>query len=72
MNEIKKLQEQVTFQENTIEQLNNALAIQQQQLSQLKKELRLVMKLIQQRRTKSQSDESDAVNTIVHEIPPHY
>lgn len=73
MNELEKLQEQVVFQERTIEQLNDALANQQQQISRLQEELRLLTQLMRQWREDSQSGGSGVGgNTIVHEIPPHY
>lgn len=73
MNEIKKLQEQVAFQELTIEQLNDALANQQQQISRLSEELRLAVKLMQQWRSENPSGAGEGDNqAITHEIPPHY
>lgn len=69
MTELEKLQEQVAFQERTIEQLNDALADQQQQITRLNEELRLAVKLMQQWRSENANDGSAE---ITHEIPPHY
>ncbi len=71
MNELEKLQEQVAFQELTIEQLNIALIEQQQQITKLSEELRLAVKLMRQWRSENQTEVGEG-NTIDHEIPPHY
>ncbi len=70
MNELEKLQEQVAFQELTIEQLNKALIEQQKQITKLSEELRLAVKLMQQWQSGNQT-EGEGGN-IVHELPPHY
>lgn len=72
MNELEKLQEQLAFQERTIEQLNDALADQQQQITRLGEELRLAVKLMQQWREENQADSGVGEGGIIHEIPPHY
>lgn len=71
MNELETLQEQVAFQERTIEQLNEALSSQQQQISHLQEEIRLLTQLMRQWREDSQSG-NNSDNSITHEIPPHY
>lgn len=69
-NSLEVLQEQLAFQEYTIEKLNNALADQQQQISHLREELRLAMQIMQQWRVEggNRAGEGDEKN----EIPPHY
>lgn len=71
MNELQTLQEKIAFQERTIEQLNNALASQQQQISHLQEGLSLLTQLVRQWREDSQSSDSTVASTL-HEIPPHY
>ncbi|PIE45137.1 MAG: SlyX protein [Gammaproteobacteria bacterium] len=70
MDKLEKIQEKIAFQEHTIEQLNDALAGQQQQLTRLSEELRLAMQLIQQWRCENQRDGNDSKPS--DEIPPHY
>lgn len=73
MNEIEKLQEQLAFQERTIEQLNEAVADQQQQMTRLTEELRMAVKLMQQWRNENAGGAGEGDNqTMIHEIPPHY
>ncbi len=69
MNDIEKLQEQVAFQELTLERLNDVVAAQQRQITKLEEELRAAVALMQQWRSENASDEN---TTQVHEIPPHY
>ncbi len=70
MDKLEKIQEQIAFQERSIEQLNVALASQQQQITKLGEELRAAMQLIQQWRSENQHDSSNSQSD--YEIPPHY
>lgn len=82
MNEIEKLQEQISFQEDTIEKLNLALIKQQEQIQRLSEKQHLIIKLLQQWQTDNpdQNEQSNNVGEISqeipqeipHEIPPHY
>lgn len=69
---IEKLQEQLAFQERTIEQLNAALSDQQQQIIALSEELRLAVQLMQQWRESNNTEAGEQSLGITHEIPPHY
>ncbi len=71
MNELEKLQEQVAFQERTIEQLNDALTSQQRQISQLTEKLDTAVKLLKSLRSENES-RADNNGEITYEIPPHY
>lgn len=74
MNEIEKLQEQISFQEDTIEKLNVALVKQQEQIHRLSEKQQLIIKLLQQWQADNpnQNEQSNNVGEIPHEIPPHY
>ncbi len=73
MTDTEKLQEQLAYQERTIEQLNEALVKQQRQLTQLQEEMRVLTQLFQQLRQESDAGgEHSDQNSVVHEIPPHY
>lgn len=72
MNELQTLQEKIAFQERTIEQLNNALASQQQQISHLQEGLSLLTQLVRQWREEDSQSSDSAVASTLHEIPPHY
>lgn len=66
---IESLEVQLSFQEETISQLNDALAEQQQQLLQLKEVLSLM-----QTKMASLADAVDSTRASHegHELPPHY
>ncbi len=70
MNKLEELQEQLAFQELTVEKLNNALVSQQQQITELNKKLDLAIKLIKSMQNENQSKLEE--NAITYEIPPHY
>ncbi len=70
MNELEKLQEESAFQARAIEQLNEALANQQQQINHLQEEVRVLTQLLRQWRAESRHN--GGAEDIEHEIPPHY
>ena len=66
MNDIEELQMKVAFQENTIEELNQALIAQQKQIDDLTFKMKHVTTKLKE------SSVSQLPNPNEQEIPPHY
>ncbi|HCC42932.1 MAG TPA: SlyX protein [Gammaproteobacteria bacterium] len=62
---MSRLEEQVAFQEDTIQKLDNALAHQQQQLMAAERKIELLMQQLQKIEVSQPQSMSD-------EKPPHY
>ena len=66
MNEIEELQMKVAFQENTIEELNQALIAQQKQIDQLMFKMRHVTNKLKELSVSNLASQQDETP------PPHY
>ena len=63
-----ELQNQMAFQEDTVESLNEAIAAQQIEISTLRRQLELLKQ--RQEETRAASDQPEQGSD--HERPPHY
>ena len=68
-NDIVELQQQVAFQEQTIDALNEVVSRQQQDLIRLDRALAL---LAQQMASKQQAADAGPGHAEAHQQPPHY
>ena len=68
-NDIVELQQQVAFQEQTIDALNEVVSRQQQDLTRLDRALAL---LAQQMASMQQAADAGPGHAEVHQPPPHY
>ena len=68
-NDIVELQQQVAFQEQTIDALNEVVSRQQQDLTRLDRALAL---LAQQMASMQQAADAGLGNTEAFQLPPHY
>ena len=68
-NDIVELQQQVAFQEQTIDALNEVVSRQQQDLTRLDRALAL---LAQQMASMQQAADAEPGHAEAHQPPPHY
>ena len=69
--QLMEVQSQLAFQEDTVQSLNDALALQQQEILTLRRQLELI-KLRQDEQAAGAGQHTDQPGGPVDEKPPHY
>lgn len=70
--DIIELQTQLAFQEDLLEQLNQALGSQQQELLHLQYQISFLVEELKQQKDQTQHNNGDYSRLLENERPPHY
>lgn len=70
--DIIELQTQLAFQEDLLEQLNQALSSQQQELLHLQSQISFLVEELKQQKDQTQHNNGDYSRLLENERPPHY